>query len=282
MRLGVIGHGAVATLALDILGRNLGAPLEALICLARPQSAGKANIWASRYKNLLALDIIVTTSLEAFLAARPDVVAEAAGHSALAEAGTPVLAAGVNLIVNSAGALSDDVLRSELEGAARLSGAWLIVSPGAVGGLDILAAARLSGLSEVRYTSRKPPLAWRGTRADDLVNLADLFREVVFFEGSARDAARLFPQNANVAATIALAGAGMDETHVRLVADPKISCNQHKIEIASTCADISICIEGHPTLANPKTSATTGYALAHILIEQLKNDLQHPDCDQTQ
>lgn len=269
MRLGLIGHGAVATLALDALGRNLGEPLEALICLARPQSACKAHAWASRYKWQVARDIVVETSLAAFLAARPNVVAEAAGHTALAEAGASVLAAGVDLVVSAVGALSDDDLLSGLEGASRGSGAALILSPGAIGGLDILAAARLSGLYEVRYTSRKPPLAWRGTKADGLVCLDGLRSEAVFFEGSAREAARLFPQNANVAATIALAGAGMDATHVRLVADPTVSCNQHEIEIRSVCADLSIRIEGHPTLINPKTSATTGYALANILLERL-------------
>lgn len=277
MRLGLIGHGAVATLALDALGRNLAAPVAALVCLARPQSADKAHAWASRYKGLMARDIVITTSLEAFLAAQPDVVAEAAGHEALAEAGAPVLAAGVDLIVSAVGALSDDVLRSDLEDAARCSGAALIISPGAIGGLDILAAAKLSGLSEVRYTSRKPPLAWRGTRADELIVLSDLRSATVFFEGSAREAARLFPQNANVAATIALAGAGLDETHVRLIADPLVSRNQHEIEIRSLCADLHMRIEGRPAPNNPKTSATTGYALAHILLQRLTQDLRPSD-----
>ena len=269
MRIGLIGQGAVATLALDALARNLAEPVEALICLARPESAEKAAKWASPYKGCVARDIVVETSVELFLAAQPDVVAEAAGHGALAECGARVLAMGVDLIVSAVGALSEDGLRYGLQEAARRSGAALIVSPGAVGGLDILAAAKLSGLSSVRYTSRKPPLAWRGTRADELIDLMDLNMATTFFEGTARDAARLFPQNANVAATIALAGQGLDDTHVCLIADPAVSSNQHEIEIQSACADLSIRIEGHPAPANPKTSATTGYALAHLLLQRL-------------
>ncbi len=269
MRLGLIGHGAIATLALDALARNLAEPIETLICLARPESAEKAASWAMPYQDRVAREIRIENSVETFLAARPSIVAEAAGHGALAEAGASVLAAGVDLIVSAVGALSNDGLRSALEREAYRSGAALIASPGAIGGLDILAAAKLSGLSTVRYTSRKSPLAWRGTKADELVSLTDLQAATVFFEGTARDAARLFPQNANVAATIALAGAGLDDTHVRLIADPDVSKNQHEIEIRSACADLSICIEGHPAPANPKTSSTTGYALAHLLLQRL-------------
>jgi aspartate dehydrogenase len=252
----------------------MSGPVEALICLARPQSAAKAYDWAMGHKGLVAREIRVETSAEAFLVARPNVVVEAAGHKALAEVGATVLNAGVDLVVSAVGALSDDAFRLELEGAARGSGAALIVSPGAIGGLDILAAAKLSGLSAVRYTSRKPPLAWSGTKAEELLDLAGLRTQATFFEGSARDAARLFPQNANVAATIALAGAGMDETHVRLIADPAVARNQHEIEIRSACADVTLCIEGRPAPTNPKTSATTGYALAHILLERLNRDFK--------
>lgn len=268
-RLGLIGHGVVATLAFDSLAKNLAQPVEALVCLVRSGSEQKAAAWAARYQGSVAGEIRVVTTIEAFLAARPTVVAEAAGHSALTDAGVAVLAAGVDLIVSAVGAMSDEDLRARLEGAARRSGAALIVSPGAVGGLDILAAAKLSGLSSVRYISRKPPLALRGTLAEETAQLVDLTAETIIFEGTARDAARLFPQNANVAATIALAGAGLDATLVRLIADPAVSKNQHEIEIRSACVDLQMRIEGYPAPENPKTSATTGYALAHLLLQHL-------------
>ena len=118
-------------------------------------------------------------------------VIECAGHSAVREHGPAVLAAGFDLAVISIGALSDEVLHTELLQRARDAGARLFLPPGAVGGIDILAAARLSGIRDVVYTSRKPPQAWRGTPAEQLLDLDALTSEALFFEGTARAACQL-------------------------------------------------------------------------------------------
>jgi aspartate dehydrogenase len=265
LRLGVIGYGAIVRQALACLASE-GASLEALICLTREGSGGRAAQALEAFRGSLASEVLIVDSLSQFIAARPGLVAEAAGHEAVRECAPSLLMSGVDVLLVSAGALADQSLHDSLNVAAGRSGARWSVCCGAVGGLDILAAAKLAGLQEVVYASRKPPLAWRGTPAERLVDLASLKDAQVLYEGDARAAARDYPQNANVAATIALAGAGFERTRVRLIADPLAMRNVHEIRIRSACADISIEIAGHPAPDNPKTSLTTGFALAAEII----------------
>lgn len=266
MRLGLIGHGAVARQALAAMAKNAAAPLDALIALARHDSAGTARDALAPFKDGLFRDIVIVPDFASLIDENPSLIAEAAGHAAVLEYGPPALAHGVDFLITSAGALASAETRAALDEALRHSKGRWDVCAGAIGGLDILAAARLSGLREVLYASRKPPRAWRGTRAESLVDLDKLTEPVAFYEGSAEAAARDYPQNANVAATIALKGAGFERTRVRLIADPSATHNVHEITIKSACADVDIRIAGAPSPDNPKTSLTTGYALAaHII-----------------
>lgn len=269
MKIGLIGHGAVALQALGAMAKAKRPLLEALIVLVRPESVAKARDALAPFKGSLAGRIDIVESVEALIEARPAMVAEAAGHDAVRLCGQAILEAGVDFLVTSAGALAFPDIRAALDKGARKSGAHWDICAGAVGGLDILAAAKLSGLDDVFYTSRKAPKAWRGTPAEKLVDLDALTQAVTFYEGSAEAAARDYPQNANVAATIALKGAGFERTRVRLVADPAATRNVHEIAIRSACADVEIRIAGAPSPDNPKTSLTTGYALAASLLARL-------------
>lgn len=271
--LGVIGYGTIARLALDAVAARLSAPLDHLVICARPEGRARAEATLAMTGERLARRCSIVTTTADLVAAHPDLVVEAAGHEAVATAGGELLEAGIDLVVSSVGALSDPALAARLTAAARHGGGRLDLLPGAIGGLDILAAARLSGLEAVTYVSRKPPAAWRGTPAETLLDLAAIREPATFYEGSAAAAARDFPKNANVAATVALAGLGFEATKVRLVADPTTSRNIHEIAFRSAAADVTIRIEGRPSPDNPKTSATTGWSLAHAILDRFAREV---------
>jgi len=254
----VLGFGAIAR---DLVG-ILSDRADRWSILVRPEKeAGAASEFARP-------NVRFTSDLSSILGDAPDVVVECAGHSAVAQYGARVLGAGVDLIVASVGSLSDARLFARLAEAAEKSGAQCVVPAGAIGGIDALGAARLSGLHSVQYTGRKPPMAWAGTPAEKVADLAALAEPCVIFEGTARGAAQAFPKNANVAATLALAGLGMDETQVRLIADPTATENVHEIEVNAEALAFSVRLVGKPSPLNPKTSRSTVFSIARAVLNR--------------
>lgn len=218
----------------------------------------------------LAESVRLTSSLPELLSLRPALVAECAGHSGLAQHGEAVLGHGTDLVIASVGALANAGLERSLRAAAQRGGAHMRIPSGAVGGLDALASAKLGGLACVRYVGRKPVAAWRGSPAEQAVHLDQLTTATVIFEGSAREAALAFPQNANVAAAIALSGVGFDATRVQLIADPAARGNEHLIEAEGAFGKLSFSVVGTPMAGNPKTSNLAAYSLLRALVSPVE------------
>jgi aspartate dehydrogenase len=251
-RFAIVGFGAITEEIMCCMRAAHGGG-ELLGVLVRPQRLAEARARAGgRFP--------VVDDIEALLAPRPDVVLECAGHGAVGAFGPRVLASGSHLLLASTGALADPALGAALAGAAR-DGAEVWIPPGAVAGIDGLIAARTAGLREVTYTSIKPPVSWEGTPAAS--KLAGNAREqrTILFEGTAREAALQYPQNANVGATIALAGLGLDRTTVRLVSDPAAMGPLGVIEAAGDFGTFRFEILAYASPANPKTSTLTAHSL---------------------
>jgi aspartate dehydrogenase len=213
-------------------------------------------------------DIDIFEKLDDLLDQGLQVVAEVASQQAVAQYGEQILRHGTNFLVISVGALADAALFERLTAAAKAGRARMLLPAGAIGGLDAIAAMRLGGLHSARYRSRKPPAAWRGSPAEKLVDLEKLTKAAVLYSGTAREAALRYPQNANVAAAVALAGMGFEHTQVELIADPDAPGNLHEIEVEGAAGRFAISLQGKPSPTNPKTSALAALSVARALYNQ--------------
>lgn len=259
LNVAVIGYGGIAQYVVDALANDDRITLAGIVC--RP---GRVETARDRLGHAVRF-VETVDSLPHDL----DVVVECAGHQALQANGIDVLRRGIDLIAVSSGALADPGFLNALEEAARHSGARVTIASGAIGALDAIGAACVGGTVDVSYTGRKPPRAWRGTPAEDTLDLDHITTPTPFFSGSAREAALRYPQNANVAATLALAGTGLDETAVTLVADPTIDANWHAIRVSGEFGEFEFNIRGTALAANPRSSALTAMSIIHQLRRRL-------------
>lgn len=256
-RVAVIGAGAMArALAAGLAGGD--PPLRIGAVLARRPPAAPA------------FDgMAVCADAAGLLAWGPDLVVECAGHGAMRDLVPACLAAGVDCIIASVGALAEPAVLADVRAAAERGRARLVVPAGALGGLDALAAARLAGLTAVTYRGSKPPAAWKGTPAEEACDLDALERPAIVFEGSAAEAAARFPRNANVTAALALAGLGPEATRVTLVADPGLVANTHRIEAEGAFGRFVFETENRALPDNPRTSLLAALSLQHAVLNHV-------------
>lgn len=194
-----------------------------------------------------------------------DLVVECAPAAHLREIAEPALANGRTLITLSCGALLDNF---DLVDLARRHGGRILVPTGALIGLDAVQAAAIDGgLRSVHMITRKPPDGLDGAPylVEHGIGVTGLNAAKLVFTGNAREAARGFPANVNVAAALALAGIGPDRTTIEIWADPGITRNTHRIEVEADSARFSMQIENVPSAENPRTGRLTPLSVVALL-----------------
>ena len=242
MKVGIIGCGAIGTLIAEAVERRI------VICdelILYDFDAKKSEM----LKNSLNFPVTAVASLNEMLKLEPKVIVEAASQQAAREYVERVVSAGIDLIVMSTGALLDlNVQSSKIH-----------VPSGAVGGLDALSSAALAGINKVVLTSRKNP------RAFEMNN-----REAkVVYEGSAEEAARLYPREMNVAATLALTVKPV-KVSVQVVSDPAVQRNTHEFQVKWRFGEMFLRFANEPHPENPRTSALAAWSAIKLLQSLLK------------
>jgi aspartate dehydrogenase len=247
LRVAVAGLGAIGWPVVQRLDRGMdGLGLVALSARDRARAEERVR----------ELDRPVPVLGLAELAGVADLVVECVPAAVFREVAEATVRAGKLFMPLSVGALLEHMDLIEL---ARATGARILPPTGALLGLDAVRAAAQGQLRDVTMVTRKPPggLAGAPYLAERGIDLDAVREPTRVFAGSAREAARGFPANVNVAAALALAGIGPDRTTVEIWADPTVRRNTHTITVNAAAARFTMTIEGVPSPENPRTGKLT-------------------------
>lgn len=237
MNIGIIGGGAIAKFLLEEINHRSETNLHINSLLVRDEN---------KYANLSeTYDVDLYTALDDFLGSHIDIVVEAANIEAV-QLLVPQILPKKDVVIISIGAMADEVFYEKVHALADEHGRSIYLPSGAIGGLDLLQNAQsLGGVTKVSLTTRKP--------AHSLID-EDIHEEVVIFNGPAREAIKRYPKNINVSIILSLAGIGIDETTVKIIADPHTDKNSHHIDISGAFGSTSLTVTNNPLEMNPKTS----------------------------
>lgn len=254
MRVCLIGCGAIGSeLAVAIDSGKVGsATLVALFDIVEDA--------ARNLRSRLQNQNVVIFSNFSELTSSPEfknagIVIEAASQAAAKNFSRRVVEHKKDLLLMSAGALADELFLSELLNVVSMYGNHIYIPSGAIAGIDAIKSVK-GMLDSVTLITTKNPRALAGAPFfnSDHTRLDSMKTKTLVYEGTAADAVNKFPGNINVAAVLSLAGIGILETKVKIIADPHITVNQHQIEAAGAFGEVAITVRSIPSPNNPKTS----------------------------
>ena len=148
----------------------------------------------------------------------------------------------------------------------------ILLPSGAIGGLDAIKS--VSGkIDSLTLTTTKPIKGLEGAPyiVNNRINLSELRKKKMIFEGNLRAAVLGFPQNINVAATLFLASK-FEDIKVKIIADPSTKYNTHEIQVQGGFGIIKTITQNLPS-KNPKTSYLAVLSAIQA-IKNLKNNIK--------
>jgi aspartate dehydrogenase len=257
MKIGIIGCGAI--------GAILGKAAEELDEVTHISIFDKSHVCSRTMASKLS-KVEPSLTIED-LVDRSDLIIEAASQEALKQFATQILESGKDLMIMSVGALVDDDFRNELGSIAKKKGCKIYVPTGAVCGIDGIKSGSVEDIEEIQLITQKPPTAFKNEAyiIEKGIDLDVVTSPLVLFEGSAREAVKIFPRNINVAATVSLAGIGFERTKVKIIADPGINENSHTIVATGKFGTMKAQVKNFPSERNPKTSMLAALSAVSVL-----------------
>ena len=139
---------------------------------------------------------------------------------------------------------------------AQKQGVRVLIPSGAIAGIDAIKAAALGKIASITLTTRKPTYGFTDNAFVQArrINLSQIKKETILFEGNVKEAVKCFPQNINVASTIALASGAKDKLRIRISTSPAFKVNSHEIEVIGAFGRLVTKTENVVCSDNPKTS----------------------------
>jgi aspartate dehydrogenase len=257
LRVAVVGLGPIGIRVVEALDRGIEGMVLAAVSVQNPEKH------RSRLARLTTPPAILPIEALCDVA---DMVIECAPSKLVRSIVAPFVASGKTAVVLSVGALLD---HEDLIELAKQNGGQIVVPTGALIGLDAVTAAAVGTIHSVKMVTRKPVQGLAGAPyiVENNIDIERITEPLRIFEGTAREAAKGFPANLNVAVALSLAGIGPDRTRLEIWADPTVTRNIHRVEVESDSARFSMSIENIPS-ENPKTGRITALSVIAYLRKQ--------------
>lgn len=263
-KIGIIGCGNVAT---EILKTDIGDYVRevCLFDIDEEKTYNLAELFHSRY------NFVICNSVKE-LVKESDIIVESASVNAvksLLQELTKFPEKKV-LILSVGGVIRNFQLYKKL-----IQKNYKIYIPsGAIVGCDGLSALTNSGIKKIILRTTKPTESLLSApyfkQNKSIYKKVLSSKKTVVFRGNVYDAIKYFPQNINVAATLAVISHQPQKVEVELVAQKGLKKNIHEVTIISDAGKIYTKTENVPSVSNPKTSYLAALSLIYNLKMLLK------------